>query len=92
MSDDSNKYKPFLGTIGSTKTFTSWTIDDKDIPVAATVLAKFACLINPNIDEYEAYEITEDFMKEVDLNVVNVVDLVAMLKCTIYNEKFDKMH
>lgn len=72
--------------------FHPWIITPDETEQASIVLAKFAVLLEPNIDQDEAQDIILAWLDETDLNVVNVIDLVSMLRCTIYNSKFDTMH
>ena len=72
--------------------FEPWIIDTHDIETAATVLAKFAVLLDPHIDQDEAQDILLEWLDTANLDVINVVDVVALLRCTIYNSKFDTMH
>ena len=74
----------------SDSVFESYQTRDKE--TLAAVLAKMATCIDPNIDETESFEIAFDFLREADLNVINVVDLVALFRCTCYNPKHDILH
>lgn len=72
--------------------FANWQVKEKDREVAGAVLAKLAVMCDPNMDESECYEIALDFLGAADLNVINVMDLVALFRCTIMNPKFDTIH
>ncbi len=71
--------------------FTSWHINTEDTLVAATIIARMAALIDPNMDEGECFEIAEDFLNSTELNIVNITDLIAMFRCTAPN-KSDVFH
>ena len=72
--------------------YNPWCISVDEAEAASVVLAKFAVLLDPHIDQDEAQEIILGWLDETDLNSVNVIDLVAMLRCTVYNSKWDTLH
>lgn len=63
----------------------------KQAAVMACLLARFAYMMNQEIDEDEAAEIIEEFFERESLDVHNVHDLAIMVKSTAYNPKRDRI-
>lgn len=54
------------------------------------LLARFAYLMNPQVDEDEAVDIIRDFIREENLNVHNVHQLGMLVRTTIFDPQRHK--
>ena len=65
---------------------------DKQASMMACLLARFAYMMNQDIDEDESAEIIEDFFKINSLDIHNIHDLAAMVKSTAFDPRRDQVH
>lgn len=69
-----------------------WTIAPEDAELAANIMARLACSLDPEIVEWEAADIIQEWLVQGTLNMVNVNDLVMMLKSTRFDAEKDLLN
>ena len=60
--------------------------------VMGSILARFAYMMNAELDEDEASDIIEEFLEKNSLDVRNVHELAMMVKSTAFDGRKDKVH
>lgn len=69
-------------------------LNDDQVNQFSIVLAYFAHLMDPGVDEEEFYDYLNEFLlsEHNTLDFKSVVNLVAMAMATKFNDKFDTLH
>lgn len=65
---------------------------EDDIETAAAVFAKFARLIDPQIDELHTFKVIRDYIVTDGMHLDNMEELVFLIKETYFNPERDKLH
>lgn len=72
--------------------YAPWIVSPDEVEPISNILAKFAARLDPHLDESEMFDMIYEWLDQTDINTINVVDLVTMLKTTAYNPKHDTLH
>ena len=70
----------------------NFIITDKSKPFFAAMLARITYIVQPELDEDDAADIIEEFLKTEKLNVKSIHRLALMLRTTGYNQDVDTLH
>lgn len=68
-------------------------IHPEDYEIASMIIARLMAIANPELDEYEASEMLEEFLLQENMNLDNIMAWGVMIRAQcIFNPDLDTVH
>lgn len=91
------KFLEFLGLIANLHELQDYeeaklSLTRRERELASVLLARYAFMLNSQVDEMESREIIKEFLDDEDLTVHNIHHLSILVKSTIFDKERNTIH